>query len=135
MRPCKLPSIRGELLKPAPCLLRLLDRGQPWCTGLVLGQLGADQIQHQSDSFLELYAIRLLGIPVFDQVLDMLLGVGLEHYDQFQGKKKANSQQHAMAIKTLWSERTKQILPVTSRFLVFSSSLTLRSPSSAQARS
>ena len=40
----KLPGILDELLKPAPCLLRLLNRGQLLCTGLVLGELGADQI-------------------------------------------------------------------------------------------
>jgi len=98
MRPWKLPGILDELLKLAPRLLRLLDWGQPWCAGLVLGKLGADQIQHRSHSFPELYAIRLPGVPVFDQVLNVLLSVSLEHYDQFQGKKKANSQQHAIPI-------------------------------------
>jgi len=98
MRPNKLPDILDELLKLAPRLVRLLDWGQPRRARLVLGKLGADQIQHRSHSFVELYAIRLLGVPIFDQVLNVLLGVGLEHFDQFQGKKKANSQQHAMAI-------------------------------------
>ena len=88
MRPSKLPDILDKLLKPAPRLLRLLDWGQPRCVGLVLEKLGADQIQHQSNSFPELYAIRLPGVPVFEQVLDVLLGVGLEQYDQFQEKRK-----------------------------------------------
>jgi len=98
MCPNKLPGILDELLKLAPRLLRLLDWGQPQCAGLVLGKLGADQIQHRSKSFPELYAIHLPAVPILDQVLNVLLGVGLEHYDQFQGKKKANSQQHAMEI-------------------------------------
>ena len=84
----KLPSILHELLKPAPCLLRLLDRGQPRCAGLVLGELGADQIEDQRDSFLDLYAIHLLGVPVFDQVLNMLFSTSLEHYDKFQRKNE-----------------------------------------------
>jgi len=98
MRPSKLPGILDELLKPAPRLLCLLDWGQPRCVGLVLGKFGADDFQHLSNSFLELYAIYLPGVPVFNQVLDVLLGVGFEHYDQLQEKKKANNQQHAMAI-------------------------------------
>jgi len=84
----ELPSVLHELLKPAPCLLLLLDRGQPRCAGLVLGELGADQIQHRRDSFLDLYAICLPGVPVFDQVLDMLFSIGLEHYDKFQRKNE-----------------------------------------------
>jgi len=79
----KLPSVLHELLEPAPCLLRLFDWGQPRCAGLVLGELWADQVQHRSDSLLDFYAIFLPGVPVFDQVLDVLLGVGLEHYDKF----------------------------------------------------
>ena len=135
MRPDELPSILDELLKLAPRLLRLLNRGQPRCMGLVLRKLRADQIQHRSDSLLELYVVCLPGIPTFDQVLDVLLGVGLEHYDQFQAKRKANSQQHSMSINTLCSERSKRILAVSSRFLPLSSSPTLRSTSSARARS
>ena len=52
--------------------------------GLVLGELRADQIQHRRDSLPDLYAIRLPGVRVFDQVLDMLFSIGLEHYDKFQ---------------------------------------------------
>jgi len=57
MHPSKLLGILDELLKLAPRLMRLLDWGQPRCAGLVLGKLGADQIQHRSNSFPELYAI------------------------------------------------------------------------------
>jgi len=56
--------------------------------GLVLRELGPDQIQHRHDSFPDLYAIRLLGVPVFDQVLDMLFSIGLENYDKFQRKNE-----------------------------------------------
>ena len=56
--------------------------------GLVLGELGADRIQNRRDTLLDLYAICLLGVPVFDQVLDMLFSIDLEHYDKFQRKNE-----------------------------------------------
>ena len=94
----ELPSVLHELLEPAPRLLCLFDRGPPRCAALVLGEFRANQVQHRGDSFLDLYAVRFPGVPVFDQVLNVLLSVGHEHYDQFQAKTEANSQQHAMPI-------------------------------------
>ena len=82
----KLPSILHELLEPAPRLLCLFNWGLPLRTWLVLGEFWADQVQHQGDSLPDLYTVHLPRVPVFDQVLDMLLGIGLEHYDKFQKK-------------------------------------------------
>ena len=80
----ELPGVLHELLEPARRLLCLFDRGLPWCAGLVLGEFWTDQVQHRGDSLPDLYAVRFSGVTIFDQVLDVLLSVGLEHYDKFQ---------------------------------------------------
>ena len=87
----KLPSILDELLKPAPRLLRLLDRGQLRCTGLVLRELGADQVKYRGNSFLEFDAVRLPGVSFLDQFIEMLLSVGFKHYGK-DFKKKPRTQ-------------------------------------------
>ena len=94
----KLPSILDELLKPAPRLLRLLDRGQFRRAGLVLRELEADQVKYWGNSFPELDAVRFLGVPFLDQLIELLLGVGFMHYDKVFKKNQANSQQHATAV-------------------------------------
>ena len=94
----KLPGILDELLKPAPRLLRLLDRGKFRCAGLVLEELGADQVQYWGNSFLELDVVHLPGVPFLDQLIKVLLSVGFKHYDKVFKKNQAHSQQHATAI-------------------------------------
>jgi len=69
VRPSKLPGILDELLKPAPRLLRLLDRGQFRCAGLVLGKLGVDQVKYWGNSFLELDTVHLPGVLFLDQLI------------------------------------------------------------------
>ena len=83
----KLPGILDELLKPAPCLLHLLDRGQFRCAGLVLGELGTDQVKYRGNSFLELDAVRLPGVPFLDKLIEVLLSVDFKHYDKVFKKK------------------------------------------------
>ena len=84
----KLPDVLDELLKPAPRLLCLFNRGQFRCAGLVLGELGADQVKYRSNSLLELDAVRLPGVSFFDQLLEVLLSVGLRHYDKILKKNE-----------------------------------------------
>jgi hypothetical protein len=59
--------------------LRLLDRGQLRCAGLVFRELGADQVKNRGHSFPELDAVGLLGVPVLDQLVEVLLGIYFEH--------------------------------------------------------
>jgi len=46
---------------------------------LVFRKLGADQVKNRGHSFPKLNAIGLLGIPVLDQLIQVLLGIHLEH--------------------------------------------------------
>jgi len=59
--------------------LRLLDRSQLRCAGLVFRELGADQIKNWGHSFPKLDAVGLPGVPVLDQLVEVLLGVYFEH--------------------------------------------------------
>ena len=83
-----LPGILDELLKPALGLLRLLDRVPFRRAGLVLGELGADQVKYWGNSFPELDAVRYRGVPFLDQLIEVLLGVGFKHYDKVFKKPK-----------------------------------------------
>jgi len=82
VRSSELSGILDELLQPTPRLLRLLDRGQPRCAGLVFGELEADQVEHRGYSFLDLDTIGLPGVLVLDQLIEVLLGVYFKHYDK-----------------------------------------------------
>jgi len=79
VRTGELPGVLDKLLEPVPCPLRLLDRSQLRCAGLVFRELGADQIKHQGHSFPKLDAVGLPGVPVFDQLVEVLLGVYFEN--------------------------------------------------------
>ena len=92
MRSGKLSGVLDELLKPTPRLLRLLDRGHPRCAGLVFGELRTDQVKHRGHSFLDLDTIGLPGVPVLDQLVEVLLGVDLKHYDRIFKENEARSQ-------------------------------------------
>ena len=81
VRSGKLPGVLDELLKPAPRSLRLLDRGQFRRAGLVLEELGTDQIQYWGNSFPDLDAVRLPGVSFLDQLVEMLLSVDFKHYN------------------------------------------------------
>jgi len=83
----KLPGVLDKLLKPAPHLLRLLDRGQPRCAGLVFGELGADQVENRGHSFLDLDTVGLPGVPVLDQLVEVLLSIDFKHYNRKPSKK------------------------------------------------
>ena len=87
VRPGKLPGVLDELLKPTPRLLRLLDRGQPRCVGLVFGELGADQVEHRGHSFPDLDTVGLPGVPILDQLVEVLLSIDFKHYDRKPSKK------------------------------------------------
>ena len=92
VRSGELPSVLDEPLKPAPRLLRLLDWGHPRCAGLVFGELRADQVKHRGHSFPDLDTIGLPGVPVLDQLVEVLLGVNLKHYDKIIKENQARSQ-------------------------------------------
>ena len=92
VRSSELSGVLDELLQPTPRLLRLLDRGQPQCAGLVFGELGADQVEHRGYSFLDLDTIGLSGVPVLDQLVEVLLGVNFKHYDKISKENQARSQ-------------------------------------------
>jgi hypothetical protein len=79
VRTGEFPDILDKLLKPVPRSLRLLDRGQFRCAGLVFRELGADQVKNRGHSFPELDAVGLLGVPVLDQLVEVLLGIYFEH--------------------------------------------------------
>jgi len=49
------------------------------CAGLVLRELGADQIKNRGHSFPNLDAVGLPGVPVLDQLVEVLLSIHLEH--------------------------------------------------------
>jgi len=66
--------------------------------GLVLGELGADQVKYRGNSFPKLDAVRLLGVPFLDQHIEMLLSVGFKHYGKDFKKNQEHSQQHPTAI-------------------------------------
>ena len=83
----KLPDILDELLKPAPRLLCLLDRGQFRPAGLVLRELRTDQVKYWGNSFLELDAVRFPGVPFLDQLIEMFLSVDFKYYDKVFKKK------------------------------------------------
>ena len=87
----KLPDILDELLKPAPRLLCLLHCGQLRCAGLILGELGADQVEYWGNSFPELDVVCFPGVPFLDQLIEVLLSVGFKHYDSFQEKPSTQS--------------------------------------------
>ena len=82
VRSGKLPGIFDKLLKPAPCLLCLLNWGQFRRAGLVLGELRTDQVKHWGNSFLELDAVRLPRVALLDQLIGMLRSVDFKHYDK-----------------------------------------------------
>jgi len=92
VRSGKLFGVLDELLQPTPRLLRFLDRGQPRCTGLVFGEFGADQVENRGHSFPDPDTIDLLGVPVLDQLVEVLLGVDLKHYDRIFKENEARSQ-------------------------------------------
>jgi len=88
----ELSGVHDELLQPTPRLLRLLDRSQPRCAGLVFGELGADQVEHWGYSFPDLDTVGLLGVPFLDQLVEVLLGVNFKHYDKISKENQARSQ-------------------------------------------
>ena len=98
VRSGKLPGIPDELLKLAPCFLRPLDRGQFQRAGLVLGELRADQVKYWGNSFPELDAVRLAGVPFLDQLIKELLSVDFKHYNLVFKKNQEHSQQHATVV-------------------------------------
>jgi hypothetical protein len=73
-------------------LLRLLNRGQPRCTGLVFGELGADQVEYRGHCFPDLDTIGFLGVPILDQLVEVLLSVNFKHYDRIPKENQARSQ-------------------------------------------
>jgi hypothetical protein len=92
VRSGKLSGVLDERLQPTPRFLRLLDRGQPRCAGLVSGELGANQVEHRGYSFPDLDTIGLPGVPVLDQLVEVLLGVNFKHYDKIYKENQARSQ-------------------------------------------
>ena len=98
MRSGKLPNILDKLLKLAPRLVCLLDRGQFRCVGLVLGEFGTNQVKYWGNSFPDLDAVHLPGVSFHDQLVEVLLSVDFKHYDKVFKKNEANSQQHATAV-------------------------------------
>ena len=97
VRSGKLSGILDELLKPAPRLLHLLDRGQFRCAGLVHREIGVDQVKYWGNSFPELDAVHLPGVPFLDQLIEVLLSVSFKHYDKVFKENQATSQ-HVTAI-------------------------------------
>jgi len=91
MRSDKLPGVLYELLKPTPRLLCLFDRGQPRCVGLLFGELGADQVEYQGYSFPYFDTVGLPGVPILDQLIEVLLSVDFKHYDKIFTEKQARS--------------------------------------------
>jgi len=81
VRTGKFLGVLDKLLKLAPRSLRLLDRGQPRCAGLVFRELGADQVKNRGHSFLDLDVVGLLGVPVLDQLVEVLLSIDFKHYE------------------------------------------------------
>jgi hypothetical protein len=81
VRTGKFPGVLDKLLKPVPRSLRLLDRGQPRCVGLVFWEFRADQVENRGHSFPDLDAVGLLGVPVLDQLVEVLLSIDFEHYE------------------------------------------------------
>ena len=77
----KFPGVLDKLLKPAPCSLRLLDRGQPRCAGLVFGKLGANQVKNRDHTFPDLDTVGLPGVLVLDQLVEVFLGIDFKHYN------------------------------------------------------
>jgi len=53
----------------ATITLGCYNRGRLRCAGLVLGELGADQVKYWGNSFLELDTVRLPGVPFLDQLI------------------------------------------------------------------
>jgi hypothetical protein len=77
----KFPGVLDKLLKPAPRSLRLLDRGQPRCAGLVFGKLGANQVKNRDHTFPDLDTVGLPGVLVLDQLVEVFLGIDFKHYN------------------------------------------------------
>jgi len=69
-----------RMLEPVPRPLRLLDWRQLRRAELVFRELGADQIKNRGHSVPKLDAVGLPGVPVLDQLVEVLLGIHLEHY-------------------------------------------------------
>ena len=80
MRSGKLLGVLDELLKPAPRALCLFHRGQFRRTGLVLRELGTDQVKYWGNSLRDLDTVRLPGVPFLDQLVQVLLSVDFQHY-------------------------------------------------------
>ena len=72
-------GVLNKLLKPVPRSLRLLNQGQLRRAGLVFRELGADQVKNRGHSFPELDAVGLPGVPVLDQLVEVLVGIYFEH--------------------------------------------------------
>ena len=81
VRSGKFPGVLDELLKPAPRLLCLLDRGQFRRAGLVLGELGTDQVKYWGKSFPDPDVVCLPGVPFLYQLIEVLFSVDFKHYD------------------------------------------------------
>jgi hypothetical protein len=81
VRTSEFPGVLDELLEPVPHPLRLLDWRQLRRAGLVFRELGADQIKNPGHSFPKLDAVGLLGVPVLDQLVEVLLSIDFEHYE------------------------------------------------------
>jgi len=79
MRTGEFPGVLDELLEPVPRSLRLLDWRQFQRARLVFRELGADQVKNRGHSFPKLDAIGLPGVLILDQLVEVLLGVHLEH--------------------------------------------------------
>jgi len=85
----EFPGVLDKLLEPVPRPLRLLDWRQSRLTRLVFRELRADQVKNRGHSFPKLDAISLPGISVLDQLVKMLLGIHLEHYEPSRGQKRS----------------------------------------------
>ena len=103
VRTGKLPDVLDKLLKPAPRLLRLLDRGLPWCARLVFGKLGADQVKNRGYSFPDLDAIGLPGVPVLDQLVEVFLSIDLKHCNKKPSKRSVQSQEEESCKQKPWN--------------------------------
>jgi len=79
VRAGEFPGVLDKLLEPVPRPLRLLDRSHLRCAGLVFRELGADRIKNLGHSIPKLDVVGLPGVPILDQLVQVLLGVYFEH--------------------------------------------------------
>jgi len=128
VRTGELPGVLDKLLEPVPRPLRLFDWSQLLCAGLVFRELGADQIKNRGHFFLNLDAVGLPGVPVLDQLVEVLFGIHLEHYKP--SRRLVHKQEtKCWAVKGKWDRKilTRQ-LPTLAAQLLTSSAPGLQRP-------